>query len=477
MPKRKRSAIEGSGNRVQDGRKEDAQDKLTQSKKILHKALKTAKGFQRQKLGNRLKIATTEKNSEDIVRINREIEALKAINLDQATDAHLHKTLLKIKRISESDVLPEEVRKTVPRPEMSEEMIVASNNVLSGMLNTKAVKDAMPQIITGMYIAMGIPPPAAPSKTKPAGKKDEVKGILKQPTLGLSRRPDTDDEDLEPENVVLPKIKRDPTQELPWDGFESPGDNEDSGSEEMESEAELARYDALLGGSSDEESFDEEKYATKRKPTAPERKLSLSLSPLPSSDSDSTAQIIQSQSPEPKQRREKVSKPKVPISAPKGSTFLPSLNTGYWSGSESSASDFDDAPPPVKKNRPGQMARRAIAEKKHGTGANHIKKGLPPVAEMGKKKSDGWDAKRGATDGERSRGGGHGARGRGGNDRGGRQRDFSQVTGENAIAVEPRVREKKRDDVGVLHPSWQAAKKAKEEKKTATFQGKKVTFD
>merc|ERR1711964_661611 len=116
-------------------------------------------------------------------------------------------------------------------------------------------------------------------------------------------------------------------------------------------------------------------------------------------------------------------------------TFLPSLNAGYWSGSESSASDFDDAPPPVKKNRPGQMARRAIAEKKHGSGANHIKKGLPPVAEMGKKKGDGWDAKRGATDGGRGRGGGFGARGRGGSDRGGRQREFSQVTGENAIAV------------------------------------------
>jgi hypothetical protein len=35
----------------------------------------------------------------------------------------------------------------------------------------------------------------------------------------------------------------------------------------------------------------------------------------------------------------------------------------------------------------------------------------------------------------------------------------------------------RKDDVGVLHPSWQAAKKAKEAKKTATFQGKRVTFD
>ncbi|KAH7346443.1 Bud-site selection protein [Rhexocercosporidium sp. MPI-PUGE-AT-0058] len=474
MPKRKRSTFEGAGDRVQHMRREDAQEKLTQSKKLLHRALKTAKGFQRQKLGNRLKIAIAENKSEDIVRINREIEALKAINLDQATDAHLHKTLLKIKRLAESDVLPEEVRKVVPRPELSEEMIAASNNVLSGMTNTKAVKDAMPQIITGMYIAMGIPPPAVPSKTK-GGKKDETRGILKQSSIGVSRRQDTEDGGRDSEFTGEPKTIKEPSKTIAWDGFESPGDDEDSGDEDMGSEAELARYDTLLGGSSDEESFDEEEYAIERKPSQSGPRLSLTLSPSPSSES--TAQIIKSQSPEPKQRREKVSKPRVPITAPKGSTFLPSLNAGYWSGSESSASDFNDAPPPVKKNRPGQMARRAIAEKKHGSGANHIKKGLPPVAEMGKKKGDGWDAKRGATDGESGRGGGFGARGRGGNNRGGRQRDFSQVTGENAIAVEPRIRVKKRDDIGVLHPSWQAAKKAKEEKKTATFQGKKVTFD
>ena len=474
MPKRKRTTFDGTGDRVQHMRKEDAQEKLTQSKKLLHKALKTAKGFQRQKLGNRLKIAKTENKSEDIVRINREIEALKAINLDQATDSHLHKTLLKIKRLAESDVLPDEVRKVVPRPDMSEEMIAASNNVLSGMTNTKPVKDAMRQIITGMYIAMGIPPPAAPTKGT-GGKKEEVKGILKQPNLGTSRRIDTDDEAVEVIEAESreSKSKKASPKEPAWDGFESPGDDEDSEDKDMNSEAELARYDALLGGSSDEDSFDEDEYAIERNSIQPRRRSLL----ISSASSDSPAQATKSQSPEIRQRREKGSKPKGPISAPRGSTFLPSLNAGYWSGSESSASDFDDAPPPVKKNRPGQMARRAIAEKKHGSGANHIKKGLPPVAEMGKKKGDGWDAKRGATDGGRGRGGGFGARGRGGSDRGGRQREFSQVTGENAIAVEPRAREKKRDDVGVLHPSWQAAKKAKEEKQTATFQGKKVTFD
>jgi len=146
---------------------------------------------------------------------------------------------------------------------------------------------------------------------------------------------------------------------------------------------------------------------------------------------------------------------------------------GYWSGSDSSASDLEDDPsqPVIRKNRPGQMARRAIWEKKFGSGANHIKQGLGPVSQ---KKDDGWDARRGAKDGSRGRGG-SGARGRG---RPVQKREFSHTTGENAMPVgEKRQVAKKRDDVGVLHPSWQAAKKAKTEQKQATFTGKKVVFD
>ena len=44
-------------------------------------------------------------------------------------------------------------------------------------------------------------------------------------------------------------------------------------------------------------------------------------------------------------------------------------------------------------------------------------------------------------------------------------------------AAEP-PRKKHRDDQGSLHPSWEAAKKAKEAKKvTAAFEGKKISFD
>ena len=141
---------------------------------------------------------------------------------------------------------------------------------------------------------------------------------------------------------------------------------------------------------------------------------------------------------------------------------------GYWSGTESSASDIEDLPShAIRKNRPGQAARRTIWEKKYGTGANHIKSGQGSVADKGKGgKDDGWDGKRGAKDDRRGRG------------RGG------QVTGENARALPGKSSRgrgggmpAKKDDEGPLHPSWQAAKKAKENEKTAKFAGKKVTFD
>jgi hypothetical protein len=356
----------------------------------------------------------------------------------------------------------------LPKPEGEEAMVTALRNVTSGIYSMKPVKDAMAQIITGMYIAMGIP---APSKKEKGAKKVEAKGILKS-TNSVGKAEDAE--------VGQKEKSGDEDGEVSWEGFES---EEDEGNKQADNaepeddfldEEELGRYDALIGGSSDEESFDEEKYARNRPAQTAER-LSLSLSPTPSTSPTPSQLPSLSSSPEPEQRdAPKASKPKAaPPSKSGNSTFLPTLMGGYWSGSESSASDIEDAAP-IKKNRPGQMARRAIWEKKYGEKANHIKSGKGPV---GKGKDDGWDAKRGAKETSSGRGGFRGRDGRGGRENG-RARNFEKATGENAIAVEPRKRGMgKKDDVGVLHPSWQAAKKAKEAKKTATFQGKKVTFD
>ena len=92
-------------------------------------------------------------------------------------------------------------------------------------------------------------------------------------------------------------------------------------------------------------------------------------------------------------------------------------------------------------------------------------------------KSDGWDAKRGATD---SRGGRRDGRGSGGAHRMHERRDDRQdqrgVRKSHASGDD--AEKKHKDDSGPLHPSWEAAKRAKEKKSApVAFQGKKMVFD
>ncbi|KAI9864181.1 MAG: hypothetical protein M1824_005576 [Vezdaea acicularis] len=159
------------------------------------------------------------------------------------------------------------------------------------------------------------------------------------------------------------------------------------------------------------------------------------------------------------------------------STFLPTLLGGYWSGSES-AEDLEVEP--LKKNRRGQRARRQIWEAKYGSRANHLR---------GKEQKDNI---KNAAEGRKNKGVGSQGRGRGrgrmgaGTFKEGR-RDIKvrangvvngiQATGANSMSVSSRPIAKPFNTDAPLHPSWLAAKKAKEQKTQAHFQGKKITFD
>ncbi|KAL3421773.1 NADH-ubiquinone oxidoreductase 30.4 kDa subunit [Phlyctema vagabunda] len=467
MPKRKRDGFSGTGDRVEDIRRTGVEEKLVHSKKLLHRALKTSKGLYRQKLGKKVTQAKAKAELDELPRLEREITALKGLDLDKSTDVLLYKTLLKSDAIAESELLPEYVKAPLPKPEGSEEELNALHNVVSGVYNGKMVREVLNQAMNGIYIAMGIPAPAANSKGKKANKKEPAKGILKE--SGPRQPAGRDREAIEDE------------AEPAWEGFDSDAEDQNGheGQEDGEDdseldEEELSRYDALLGASSDEESLDL---------NLPRSRLSLrdlSITPSPS----------RSPSPERRAKKSKGSTTSARDAPQKvgGSTFLPTLMGGYWSGSESSASDLEDdevmKAPPAKKNRKGQMERRLIAQKKFGANANHVKKGLGLKGQTAPQEDDGWDAKRGAKDGSepgargRGRGSSRGGAMTGGRSSGGRQRNFEQVTGENAIAVQPRKRGLgKKDDAGPLHESWMAAKKAKEAQKAASFQGKKITFD
>jgi len=400
-------------------------------------------------------------------------------------DAHVHKTLFKSKTIAESGLLPDYVKPPKRKEGLSEGEILAMDNVTARLYNTKGVKENMSHIMTSIYAVTGIPNPA--NKSKQQNKTSGEKPAKKAKVTKSEDIPELKIKSQEIEKVEAVKKAMEPA----WQGF-------DSGSEDGESDGEsidFSKYEGRLGGSSDEESESDEELqrpAVKTKPVKKimSRGISVSVSgsddegdlgdfnegehdlgSASEDDGDSSDNAI-TRSPPPSLKKKPIKEPPKPLKA--GSQFLPTLMGGYWSGSEESASDVEEElRPVVRKNRPGQMARRAIWEKKFGTRANHIQN-APAEKEVG----DGWDARtgaRGADDrGGRRRGG------RGGRDggRGGFGRK-AQVTGENASELGPRKARGagKKDDVGVLHPSWAAAKKAKEEKKVAKFEGKKVVFD
>ena len=148
----------------------------------------------------------------------------------------------------------------------------------------------------------------------------------------------------------------------------------------------------------------------------------------------------------------------------KKTSFVPSLTMGgYISGSGSEVEDDIDMAP--RKNRRGQRARQQIWEQKYGSKAKHLQR---------QDRKNGWDPKRGATDGGRFGGPGRSSRGT-------RASPDFNVGGMKEHPSSRPVNEGKKkqpDDTGPIHPSWEAAKRAKEKKDVpVAFQGKKTTFD
>lgn len=272
------------------------------------------------------------------------------------------------------------------------------------------------------------------------------------------------------ENVAQGFIeKAGESAEVEWGGISDSGASEDS---EMDLDAFAAGFEDRLAGSSDEEDqgpsqrdmdgewsggeeVDEDYYkedTQNANPSAAETIPEREPKPKPRSNPKLIAQQDDN-SIIPKTKRSELPKP----SSSRMSEFLPTLMSGYISGSESDidASYYKDkkgkqkgpAEPKERKNRMGQQARRALWEKKFGKNADHVKK---EEAEQGRKKIE-QRIKQGK--------GGDGGKGRG-------------------------AEKKKSTEVeGPLHPSWEAARKAKEQQAKVQEavmgkpMGKKIIFD
>ncbi|GAD95171.1 predicted protein [Paecilomyces variotii No. 5] len=457
MPKRKRAESEDANANDSPESREERKivlrvtrltNKFDYEIQTLFRALKTARGFERQKMGRRQKTAQKEKNEGALARLQEEVQVLKSLDLEITAQRYLFKQLAKTKRIAESPAFirfKEAKQFSIESPKSN-----AESNVIARLFKSTPIKNVMPGIMDGFRALLGVDaaPGAQPmkdSKEKVREEKAEVKAAKSKGNGPREGESEQSDEEAGAEDVSMADIQSDDFAQFDSrlaassDESESegaPGDNNDD--------------DISMGGSK------KDRY---------DHAADLSLSPTPS-DSESDSPPATS-----------VKASKKASAATKGTvkdtTFLPSLMMGgYWSGSESGDEPAADEPP-RRKNRMGQQARRALWEKKYGSGANHVRK------EQEKKKNSrdsGWDVRKGAMDPDadgRNRFG----KGRSGPGAG---RPVHRTGDRGASSYHnsrPSFQEKKAQDDKPLHPSWEAKKRAKEQAAQASFQGTKITFD
>ncbi|KAK3381670.1 Bud-site selection protein [Podospora didyma] len=509
MPKRKRE-------------EDNVQEIFQKLRTELHHALKSAKGFERQRQSKRLRDAKSTPDKKR--RIESEILVLKSLDLQQTAHAHICSSLLRIKSIAESPKLPVEIKAGVAKPELTEEEKVALHNVTSGLYNHKDVRAVIDQAIKQICKALGVPLTEKKGKggMKPAAD-DGKKGKEAEPVL-VSVEKEDDDAKASSKKEKKAKTIKDPKLVLAEIQDLSDGEPEN----EEEAEKAIRQLDDLLGSSSDEEDPSRIALVKRSKPrrqAAPKELDPMEItddeyggvgdeldpmeitddegaeetdsadeeddefegfsdSGLDAKDDDDSSSGDDSDSednsedseddsdaessssspsdaiPRPA-KKAKATKKKAqaqPDSATTGSMFLPSLMMHGYVSGSESASDLDEKP---RKNRRGQRARQAIWEKKFKTEAKHLKNQAANAA-----RDSGWDSKRGAVDGE---------------NKPWKRGIRNPLLGSGRADAVPAPRKevvKKRDDEGPLHPSWEAKRKAKAlQKDTAPFEGKKITFD
>jgi hypothetical protein len=403
-------------------------------------ALRLGAGFERQKYSRRRKTAKEKNDEKAVARLDEEYKVLKALDVPKLAEQHLRKTIAKVKSLKDHEGLPEnvkEVEKNAKEP--------ALLNVTARLYKVHGVKKVVDECIDELKTALkvdggGKKEPANVEKSKDVNKDVATKkakldeGSLAEDSgedgevfasfdarIAAPSSAEEDSDDSLSDNHRPPSLENSDGEDFDIDTAESDSNLTD---DEDDSDGAIPRNGYVL--SDDDESDD-------------------------SRSEDSSEDKLKSKS-----------KPKAKAATQKVSTsaFLPSLShAAYFSGSESEAEDLDiDIAP--KKNRRGQRARQKIWEQKFGDKAKHKQK---------EERNKGWDPKRGAVSDDRA--------GRGGRSRGPASTGRGPVrSGENMTELGPR-KTTKRDDTGALHPSWLAAKAAKEKKMLAKPQGTKIVFD
>lgn len=338
------------------------------------------------------------------------------------------------------------------------------------LFNSNPVKAALETILGSVHNVLDLPADDVPRRKKRLRAANYKTNIRDQEPQSRELHQGTSEQDHSESSIVLQGATP---------ALDAYGDGRDVNAFETESEDSDAydRSEAYLAAGSDNDSEQEAQGVPIDKP-----KLSNKNRSPPHS---SSASLLPSPSVSPSPPPPPISHTSVPSKPTESTTFLPTLSGGYWSGSEPSDEDGaeieDQSVIKPRKNRRGQQERRAIWEKKFGAKAKHFQKqGMEATRSS---RDDGWDPKRGASDGTRGRGRGRGSRvngvvkGRGGGVvRSGANSD--PVNGKRQLRRALNPSSGGKADEKPLHPSWEAKKKAKEKagNSVVAFQGKKVVF-
>lgn len=445
MPKRKRDHAEEIIDNIEDRavriKASRLKARIDQGNKSLKDALNLARGFERQKLGRRQKQASNEPHT--LLRLREEVIVLKELDVARTAKDYLFKQLVRTKKIRESAAfiaLYGDEAKAAPSKSLAEA------NVQGRLFKANPVKEILPGIMDGIRQVLNLEA-SAPATTQSQSQNGEQ---------DLGRKEDTQSQSIE--DGEFEGFSDDQVMaEDSVNGLHTEGENEN--------EIDFDIFNDRLAGSSTDSEQERIADLDPMEVSDVERSDSESQSSISIDPSEIVLNTTQLQQ-QPK-LKEKVS----------STAFLPSLSMGgYYSGSESDDDGFDnrDRGPPLpepRRNRRGQRARQKIAELKFGNSAKHLQK-----PQHGKdSRSTGWDTKRGAVDG---------------NGYNPRQKRFSKgssarpagPTGSNGepLAGDRTARKSNgasRKNEPALHPSWEAAKKKKQESSGATFAGTKVTFD
>jgi len=428
---------------------------------------------------------------------------LQNLDFPSVAENHLCKTLLRSKAISAAPALPRNVQIVAESARRPENM--ASVNVQARLFKTGPVIIAMGEILENVRVALGLQDLKLGGKKRlrardynsMATQKNCATGItmddipvneeqggtaLEDVSHSKERKPSTASEAHSatdgPENGAAQQAK--PFAEETGTDIarkdESPTESPEVADDSSSSADSKSSADRHTDHSEIE---DYDTYTKRLAPSTDDKSTGSQMDevhrPALLDANPSNREIIEEGSSSEELSPKKTSKNNV-ATTPRSTTFLPSLSMGgYCSGSEMDSDEENAANIiPPRKNRRGQQARRAIWEKKFGVKAKHLQK-------QPQGRDQGWDARRGASAGDgrgmRGRIRGHTGSGRMNSTRGSAQIGREPAVASSGANSEPLKVKAKQNVERLLHPSWEAAKKAKEQKATAAFQGKKVVFD